>query len=69
MNTPQSIAPQYVADKKAPKAGVERQNLTIGLVRDLNATAEQSRALILAEGVRPKDSLFSCGIISARNEK
>ena len=39
----------------------------IGMEYDPNATAEESRALIFASGVRPEDNLFSCGIISARD--
>lgn len=60
---------KFIADKNALKARVEAQNHVIGLVRDPDATADQSRALILAEGVLPEDCLFSCGIISARDEE
>ena len=59
-------ANKFIADKNALNARVEAQNRAIGLVRAPDATAEQSRALILAEGVLPEDNLFSCGIISAR---
>ena len=55
-----------IADKNVLIALVEAQNIAIGLVRDPAATAEQSRALILAEGIRPEDCVFSCGILSAR---
>ena len=48
---------------------VEAQNTAIGLVRDPHATAEESRALILSEGVLPADNVFSCGILSARDEE
>ena len=69
MNVAIPPANQYIADKNALKARVEAQNRAIGLVRDPDATAEQSRALILAEGVRPEDNVFSCGILSARDEE
>ena len=48
---------------------MEKQRELMGLVYDPTATAEQSRALILAQGVRPEDNLFSCGIIEARDEE
>ena len=57
------------ADKKRLKELVAEQNAKIGVVYDANATAEQARALILADGVRPEDNVFSCGIISARDEQ
>jgi hypothetical protein len=57
------------ADKKRLQQLVAEQNALIGLVRDPTATAAESRAMILAEGVRPEENLFSCGIISARNEE
>jgi len=44
-------------------------NAEIGLEYDPTATAEESRRPILADGVLPEDNLFSCGIISARNEE
>ena len=59
-------ANRFIADKNALKARVEAQNYAIGLVRDPDATADQPRDLILAEGVLPEDNFFSCGIISAR---
>ena len=62
-------ANKLIADKDALKARVEAQNHAIGLVRDPEATAAQSRALILSEGVLPEDNIFSCGIISARDEE
>lgn len=55
-------------DKKTLQRIVEEQNLLIGLVRDPNATAEESRKIILTEGVVPEDNIFSCGILSSRDQ-
>lgn len=57
------------SDKAALQRMVEEQNAAIGLVRDPHATAEEARALILAQGVQPEDNTFSCGIIAARDEE
>lgn len=45
----------------------QEQNALIDLMPDLNATAEEARARMLADGVRPEDNLFSCGIIADRD--
>ncbi len=66
--TTTEIAPLF-ADKEQLRKLMEKQRNLMGLVYDPAATAEQSRALILAQGVRPEDNLFSCGIIEARDEK
>lgn len=66
MDTNLPPASDLIADKDALIALVEAQNRAIGLVRDPADTAEQSGALILAEGIRPEDCVFSCGILSAR---
>jgi len=47
---------------------VDQQYAVLGIPPDRSATAEQSRALILADGVRPEDNVFSRGIIEAREE-
>jgi hypothetical protein len=41
----------------------------LGIEYDPTATAEQSRAMILADGVDPEERIFSRGIIEAREEK
>jgi len=64
-NKPKSL----FSDKKRLQQLVAEQNALIGLVHDPTATAEQSRAMILTEGVRPADNMFSYGIISARDEE
>ena len=69
MNATLLPANQFVADKDALRNHIEAQNRAIGLIRDPDATAEQSRALIRAEGVRTEDCIFSCGILSARDEE
>ena len=57
------------ADKTLLKQKIQEQNALIGLIHDPSATAEQARAMILAEGVRPEDNIFSCGIIAIRDEE
>jgi hypothetical protein len=54
------------ADKKAIQKAIAEQHARMGFVKDPTATAEQARELILADGVRPEDNLFSRGIIEAR---
>jgi hypothetical protein len=54
------------ADKKAIQRVIKEQHARMGFVRDPTATAERARELILADGVRPEDNLFSKGIIEAR---
>ena len=44
-------------------------NRQIGLEHDPEATAKKAREQILADGVKPEDNLFSCGIIAARDEE
>lgn len=56
-------------DKQALQQTVDELNRQMGFVRDLNATAEQSRALILADGIRPEDCAFSREIIKMRSEE
>ena len=58
-----------VVDKAVLKRMAEEMNTRIGLLYDPNATPEQARRLIEAEGVRPEDNAFSCGIIAARDEE
>jgi hypothetical protein len=47
----------------------EEMNAQIGLRCDPKATPEEARRLIEAEGVRPEDNAFSCGILAARDEE
>ena len=56
-------------DKRALQQTVDELNRQMGFVRDLNATAEQARALILADGIRPEDCAFSREIIKIRSEE
>ena len=57
-----------LADKKALIRILEEQDARLSLTHDPNATAAESRRLILADGVRPEDNSFSRGIIEAREE-
>ena len=56
-------------DKCALQQAVDELKRQMGFVRDLNATAEQARALIWADGIRPEDRAFSREIIQTRCEK
>lgn len=57
-----------LADKEKIKAAVEELYEALGLIHDPTATAERAREMILADGVKPEDRLFSRGIIEAREE-
>ena len=59
---------RLMADRKHLQELMLEVNRQIGLEYDPTATAEKSRELILADGVKPEDNLFSCGIIAARDE-
>lgn len=56
-------------DKKLLRRMAEEMNARIGLQYDPKATPEEARRLIEADGVRPEENAFSCGIIAARDEE
>ncbi len=56
-------------NKRALQQTMDELNKRMGFVRDPKATAEQTRALILAEGIRPEDNAFSREIIRMRCEE
>ncbi len=60
--------PPRVVDKRRLQAMVREMNAEIGLGYDPTATAEDSRRLILEDGVKPEDNLFSHAIIRQRYE-
>ena len=51
-----------VANKAALRRILEQQDRLTGFVPDPNATPQQARALMLAQGIRPDDNAFSCEI-------
>lgn len=55
-----------LADPEALRQIVEEVYEEIGILHDPTATAEQSRALIRAEGVRPEDNFISREMIRLR---
>lgn len=55
-------------DKERLKKVLQDVHTALGIEYDPTATAEQSRAMILADGVQPEDCIFSRGIIEAREE-
>lgn len=56
------------AEKKELQRLMAEQNEKMGVVPDPTATAEKSRASMLADGVRPEDNILSRGIIEMREE-
>jgi len=56
--TPKSL----VANKAELRRILEEQDKKTGFVVDPKATAQQARAMMLAQGVRPEDNEFSCEI-------
>lgn len=48
---------------------IDEQNRLMGFVPDRTATPQKARQLMLDQGIRPEDNLFSSGIIAARNER
>ena len=62
----------FFLDKARIRQIVAEQNEKMGFVVDRTATPEQAQALVeealRANGLRPEDNIFSCGIIAAREE-
>ena len=56
-------------DKTRIQHIVALQNAKMGFVPDPNANAEMAQQIMLDEGIRAEDNIFSCGIIAARNEE
>ncbi len=56
------------ADKKMVQRMVAEQNALMGFVKDPTATAEKAQEMMLADGIRPEDNIFSRGIIEARED-
>jgi hypothetical protein len=55
-------------DKRALQKAVADLDERMGFVHDPTATAEQARAMMLAQGIRPEDRFLSSEIIRARYE-
>ena len=58
-----------IVDKEKAKRVIERVNQQTGFVPDPTATPRKAQELMREFGVRAEDNLFSCGIISARDEE
>ncbi len=62
----------FFLDKARIRQIVAEQNEKMGFIVDRDATPEQAQALVeeslRANGLRPEDNIFSCGIIAAREE-
>lgn len=56
------------ADKRELLRILEEQDVRLGLRHDPSITAVEVQAMMLADGVRPEENLFSRGIIAAREE-
>jgi len=57
-----------LADKTLLRRIVAEQGVEMGLEYDPAITPADSRRLILEDGVKPEDNLFSCGIVQTREE-
>lgn len=55
-----------LADKEQLRRVMDDVNRLLGIVHDPTATAEQARAMMLADGIRPEDNAFSREIIRMR---
>lgn len=60
---------ELFADKEALRRILEEQDAKTGFVPDPNVTAEQVRAMMLADGIRPEDNEFSRELIRMREEE
>ncbi len=65
-------AKNFFLDKTRIRQIVAEQNEKMGFIVDRDATSEQAQALVeeslRANGLRPEDNIFSCGIVAAREE-
>lgn len=57
-----------VIDKRALLEKIDALNKRVGFVRDETVTVEQVRAMMIADGIRPEENVFSRDIIRARYE-
>jgi hypothetical protein len=55
-----------VADKAMLRTILDNQDKQKGFVSDPTATPQKSRALMLEQGIRPEDNVFSCEILRMR---
>jgi hypothetical protein len=55
-----------VANKTALRQILEAQDKQTGFVLDPDATPQKARELMLAQGIRPEDNVFSCDIRQLR---
>ena len=67
-NTPTLKVSPLFGDKSLLRQIVAQQSARMGLEYDPAITPADSQRMILYEGVRPEDNLFSCGIVQAREE-
>lgn len=72
MTVAHSRRPSLLVDKRRIQQIVAEQNLKMGFAPDPTVTAEQAQAAVeeclRLNGFRPEDNIFSCGIITAREE-
>lgn len=68
VQTRPAVRPLLV-DKDELRLVVREQYAKLGITPDPTATAERARAMMLADGIRPDDNVFSRGIIAMREEK
>ena len=51
-----------VANKAVLRRILEEQDRQVGFVLNVNATPQEARELMIAQGIRPEDNAFSCEI-------
>ena len=69
IETPPGCGPIQEIDKAELRRIMAAVNARMGVVPDPTATAEQARAMMRAEGIRPEENAFSRELIKMRDEK
>ncbi len=60
---------RLMVDKEAMRKVIAEVNKEMGFVPNPDATPEKVQQMMIAQGIRPEDNIFSCGIIAARDEE
>jgi len=56
------MSTNIIANKEILRQILEAQDRRTGFVPDPDATPQRARELMLAQGIRPEDNVFSCEI-------
>ncbi len=67
--TYEEVRRRLMVDKETMRKVIAEVNAEMGFVPNPDATPEKVQQMMIAQGIRPEDNIFSCGIIAARDEE